>query len=189
MAHIPEPQFERGMAAILPFVAEWSLPLNPEDLEEIVYAVLLHAHSDRPLEEIDDLVRDQLAEYQLKQRRFQLEAYRSLSPIEAAVRAVVDLLVDGEYETIERATKQSRLDAADLRQAVADYGRTLTAPGEAWWSLVEVTPVDASAGGGFHVAAPLWTKEEERSDLSLELRLIESAPQRYEVAVEDLHVL
>jgi hypothetical protein len=40
-----------------------------------------------------------------------------------------------------------------------------------------------------HVAAPLWTAEEGRSDLTLELRLIEFAPEAYEVEIEDLHVL
>jgi hypothetical protein len=186
---IPSEDFERGLAAILPFVAAWNLPVNPEDLEEIVYAVLLHARSDRSFEEIDTEVRQQLAEYKFKMRRFQREAYGKKSPEEAAVGIVVELLVEGDYETVERATRNSRLDASDLRRAITEYGRTLSSPGESWWSEVSLPPIYADAGGGFHVAAPLWTEEEGRSDLTLGLRLTESAPKVYEVAVEDLHVV
>lgn len=33
-------EIERGIAALVPFVQRWSLPLNPEDLGEMVVAVL-----------------------------------------------------------------------------------------------------------------------------------------------------
>jgi hypothetical protein len=66
---------ERATAALFPFVQEWGLPLNPEDLEEMAYAVLSHADSDRSLEEIHQAVKDQLAEYKQKQAAFQREAY------------------------------------------------------------------------------------------------------------------
>jgi hypothetical protein len=56
-------QVERGVSALLPFVQAWHLSLNPEDLDEMVYAVLLHAPSNRTFEEIDEAVRTQLAEY------------------------------------------------------------------------------------------------------------------------------
>ena len=53
---------ERGTAALLPFVQEWKLPLNPEDLDEIAYAVLKHHDSDASFEEIQAAARAQLAE-------------------------------------------------------------------------------------------------------------------------------
>jgi hypothetical protein len=34
-------QMERGAAALIPFVQEWRLSLNPEDLDEIASAVLI----------------------------------------------------------------------------------------------------------------------------------------------------
>lgn len=33
-------QIERGAAAMIPFVQRWHLPLDPEDCDEIVYAIL-----------------------------------------------------------------------------------------------------------------------------------------------------
>lgn len=112
-----------------------------------------------------------------------------MKPLEAAVRVVVDLLVRGDYSTIERVSRGRRLTGAELEAAVADYGRMVVAPGDGWWQSVEVTPVESADERAFHVAAPLWTREEGRSDLTLELRLTELAPEAYEIEVEGLHVL
>lgn len=112
-----------------------------------------------------------------------------MNAIEAAVRVVIDLLVRREYSTIERLSRSRRLTSAELESAVADYGRTVAPPGDGWWDHVEVTPVKGGGERSFHVAAPLWTREEGRSDLTLELRLTEIAPEAYETVVEDLHVL
>jgi hypothetical protein len=60
-------QIERGTHALVPFVQEWGLPLNPEDLDEMAYAVLRHAQATGPIapeewEAIDRAVREQLRE-------------------------------------------------------------------------------------------------------------------------------
>jgi hypothetical protein len=68
-------QVERGAAALVPFVHEWNLPLNPEDLEELAYAVLRHHDTATSWEEVDVEVRAQIAEW--SRRRESLErAYR-----------------------------------------------------------------------------------------------------------------
>jgi hypothetical protein len=64
------------MAALIPFVHAWKLPLNPEDVAEMVFAVLTHVGSDASSVEIDAAVRQQLADYAFRQRCFGLEAYR-----------------------------------------------------------------------------------------------------------------
>lgn len=112
-----------------------------------------------------------------------------MSPIETAVRVVIDLLVRRDYDTVERLQRGSVMPAAALETAVSEYGRTLVPPGDGWWQTVEVTPVTASDVPEFHVAAPVWTAEEGRSDLTLELRLTEIAPEAYQVGIEGLHVL
>jgi hypothetical protein len=56
-------QMERAVAALIPFVREWGLPLNPEDLCELAAAVLVHYDSDESWESLDAAVRGQLAEY------------------------------------------------------------------------------------------------------------------------------
>lgn len=112
-----------------------------------------------------------------------------MTALETAVRTIVDLLVRGEYGTVERISRGRRLSAAELERAVTEYGRRLCAPESEWWDSVELTPITAAAEPAFHVAAPLWTVEEGRSDLTLELRLIEIAEEVYDTEVEDLHVL
>jgi hypothetical protein len=183
-----DPRADRAMAAMLPFVIRWGFPVNPEDVEEIVYAVLLHADSESSLEEIDAAVRQQIADYMLRMRRFQLEAYRKLDPVQAAIQAVVELLVKKDYETLELAAMAPER-RVDLSRAVDEYGRTLIAPETSWWPTVTLTPVNEDAGGGLHVAAPLWTAEEGRSDLSLEARLTPDDRDRYRIEILDLHVL
>ena len=44
------------MAALVPFVRAWSLPLNPENLDLLAYAILRHARSSLPLEEVRESV-------------------------------------------------------------------------------------------------------------------------------------
>ena len=111
-----------------------------------------------------------------------------MTPLETAVRVIVDLLVRGDYATIEAVTQGKRLDAEQLARAVDEYGRMLVPPTDAWWSSVQITPLSEPASA-FHVAAPLWTAEEGRSDLTLELRLQESIPGVFDTEVLDLHVL
>lgn len=112
-----------------------------------------------------------------------------MSPVEAAIRVIIDLLVRGQYETIEKLTRGRHLSADQILAAVTGYGRHLTIPGNGWWDAVIVTPITPSHGKGFHVAAPLWTYEEGPSDLTLELRLTETVQQVFESEVLDLHVL
>ncbi len=68
-------QVERGAAALFPFVREWSLSLNPEDLAELAYAVLRHHDTTTTWQQLDAEVRAQLDEW--RQNRDALErAYR-----------------------------------------------------------------------------------------------------------------
>jgi hypothetical protein len=68
-------QIERGAAALIPFVQEWDLAVNPEDLDEMVYAVLVHHDSAGSWDEIDRAVRDQIADIRRGQAEM-LEAMR-----------------------------------------------------------------------------------------------------------------
>jgi hypothetical protein len=67
---------ERAVAALLPFIQEWRLPLNPEHLYELAGAVLTHYDTDESWEQLDSAVREQLAEF--ARRREAIEAsYRA----------------------------------------------------------------------------------------------------------------
>ena len=56
-------QVERASGALVPFVQEWKLSLNPEDLAEIAYAVLIHHDSEASWDEIDAAVRAQIEDH------------------------------------------------------------------------------------------------------------------------------
>lgn len=72
-----EEEVFRAVAALVPFVHAWQLPLNPEELHEMAWAVLFHAHSDGPLAEIGDEVGIQLVEYdRMNERMRQAMAQR-----------------------------------------------------------------------------------------------------------------
>ena len=106
-------------------------------------------------------------------------------PFESAVREVVELLARGEYAALERLTGGVRLTADEMATAVAEYGRTLIVP------LPGAAPLDVVPhrdGGGWSVDVPLWTAEEGRSDLTLQLTVVKevSAPR---IEVDDIHVL
>jgi hypothetical protein len=110
--------------------------------------------------------------------------------LQSAVQHAVDLLVSGKYFELEALSGGRRLSAAELEQAVRDYGRELTnEPGGkcSWRERVEIRSPENREGWSLYV--DLWTVEEGRSDLTLELTVWESADGGLEVEIDDLHVL
>jgi hypothetical protein len=55
-------QMERAVSALVPYVQEWNLPLNPEDLHELGAAVLAHFDSTASFEAIDIAERARIKE-------------------------------------------------------------------------------------------------------------------------------
>ena len=103
---------------------------------------------------------------------------------EATVRHVVGLLAAGDYDGRARLSVGEGLSAADLRQSVEDYGRTVVAePSDA----SEPSPLDD--GAGWWTDIDLYTAEGGLSDLTLSLTLIDTPGALYGVRLDDLHVL
>lgn len=103
------------------------------------------------------------------------------------VRRLVEDLAAGRYAELAADGRAGRLTEAELRTAVARYGRTLVplpADGEA---LVDVYE-QASPPDTVTLDVPLWTREEGRSDLTLSVTAIKQG-ETYTVEVDDLHVL
>jgi len=97
-------------------------------------------------------------------------------------------LVRGDYAAVEQRSGGERLSADELERAISDYERTLESPDEGCWDTVDVDPI-GDGEDEFAVAAPLWTREEGRSDLTLELTRTKTESGTYYVEVDDLHVL
>lgn len=112
-----------------------------------------------------------------------------MNAMQAAVTMLTNLLAAGDYVTAERMTRGRRLSASDLQRAVEDYGGTLVPlPAEALENL-DVVEVRDSDPAAFSVVVDLWTAEEGRSDLTLELELVDRFEGAYDVMIQNLHVL
>jgi hypothetical protein len=103
---------------------------------------------------------------------------------------VIDLLVllaEGDYESIMERCPNSRLTGNDLKTAIREYGRKVVAP-PADYAYLNVGQVGPTAVPTWWVVADLWTEEEGRSDLTLELT-IAFGPDGPVIELDNLHVL
>jgi hypothetical protein len=103
------------------------------------------------------------------------------------VARVMTLLADQDYYALELLTRGHQLSAKDIETAITTYGRTLVPPPEVVYSLMDVVRVEV-AEDRWAIAIPVWTIEEGRSDLSVELT-IEFSNGAPEVSLEGIHVL
>ena len=104
------------------------------------------------------------------------------------VRQVIKLLVEQRYSELESLTKGIRLRAGDMMQAVQSYKRTLIMPPEDSYNLMNAVNIRSSEPPQWSIVMPLWTQEEGRSDLSIELTLIKEI-QGFRIELDDIHVL
>ena len=105
------------------------------------------------------------------------------------VSALAGRLAVGDYDGLCGLARSSRLSAADVARVVRDYGRHLIALPAIAFDAVGVVPVAQSNPQRWSVVVPLWSREEGRSDLSLEITVEDSATPAYAVEIDDLHVL
>jgi hypothetical protein len=75
-----------------------------------------------------------------------------------------------------------------MAKAIADYGRHLIIPPEEAYSLMDVVEIRSTQQPRWSVTMPLWTLEEGRSDLLLELTVIRRE-KTFDIELDDIHVL
>jgi hypothetical protein len=100
-----------------------------------------------------------------------------------------ELLVRGDYAGVSDLTGGRRLAADEMRAAVADYGRTLVSPPAGRFAPRSVVEIKDSTPQQWSVYVDLWTVEEGRSDLTLEVTVTDTPRPLYDVTVDNLHVL
>ena len=105
-----------------------------------------------------------------------------------SVERIVELIVAGRYDQISKITGDQRLDAVSIERAVREYGKRLVMPPAEALDQLDVVPVRNVVPPRWSVRINLWTLEEGRSDLTLELTLFEGEG-RYVIEVDDIHVL
>ena len=103
--------------------------------------------------------------------------------------AVLKCVAVQDFDGLLKVAPRSRLSAAEIKKVVADYGRRPVLPGRPIEELMGVVEVRDSRPKSWSVNLPLWTEEEGRSDLTLEMRFTDSDTDTYSIEIEDLHVL
>lgn len=108
--------------------------------------------------------------------------------IENLVRRVIDLLIAHKYGELEAMTNGVRLKASDMNRVITEYGRKLVPPPENAFELMDMVKIRDTSNSKWSVTMPLWTQEEGRSDLSIELTLTGNEKQ-FTIELDDIHVL
>jgi hypothetical protein len=102
---------------------------------------------------------------------------------------VMGCVVAQDFDRLLRIAPSSRVTAAELKEALAEYRRRPVMPAAPLEELLDAVEVAGSRPKSWSVNLPLWTEEEGRSDLTLEMRFTESEADTYSVEIDDLHVL
>jgi hypothetical protein len=82
----------------------------------------------------------------------------------------------------------SRLAEAGLETAINEYGRTLVSPPLGAAKFEDVVSLTVGQTPAWSVWVPLWTFEEGRSDLTLELTITQNE-DGFVIQIDDLRVL
>jgi hypothetical protein len=109
--------------------------------------------------------------------------------IRDTVHRLVEMLIAGDYDGLERTTRGRRLTGEQLRQAVEEYGRELRMPPEVVFDDLDLNEIDGALPQAWWVLVDLWTVDEGRSDLTLEIRLTDTGGEFYDMQIDNLHVL
>jgi hypothetical protein len=104
------------------------------------------------------------------------------------VQRLVGMLVARHYDGVEDASRGRRLTAEQLRQAVEEYGRELRMPPKVVFDKLDVNEIEGASPRAWWVVVDLWTVEEGRSDLTLEIRLRDTGGELYDIEIDNLHV-
>ena len=104
------------------------------------------------------------------------------------VRQIIELFAARKYAEVETMTNGVRLNAEAMATAISDCGQDLVIPPDDAFALMDVVEIRDAQPRRWSITMPLWTREEGRSDLSLELTL-SAGEQAFTIELDDIHVL
>ncbi len=102
---------------------------------------------------------------------------------------VVNHLAAEEYQQLQILSRGVRLNAHQLEQAVKDYGRKIAPLPQEAIPLIDYVAISNSNPEAWSVYCPIFTAEEGRSDLTLDLTLQINSQLGYSVQINGLHVM
>lgn len=105
------------------------------------------------------------------------------------INKIIELLVQRKYQELERLCRGCRLTAVEIEQAIHDYNCELITPPDIDFESIDIIEITNSSPRAWSVRYDLWTKEEGRSDLSLEATLIDNGDNFLTVEIDNIHVL
>ena len=105
------------------------------------------------------------------------------------LKRLMQLLVNADFESVQRLSGGARLSANMIREAISEYGHKLVMPPERAYSNIDAIEVTDSTPRRWSVTFPLWSADEGRSDLALECTLTESGYDMLDVEIDGIHVL
>lgn len=108
--------------------------------------------------------------------------------IQYLIRSILEDISLNRIDSIIRRAKASRLKAEDIRKAISDYGKTVDLPPAELAQEIDAVQLRDVTPATWSIRAPLWTREEGRSDLTLELLVIREG-EEVKFELDDLHVL
>ena len=103
--------------------------------------------------------------------------------------AVLQHVVSGDIDGLFRLAPTSRISAEEVRSVIASYPHRPIFPSVPVEDLIDVVEVRGASPKSWSVNLPLWTKEEGRSDLVVQMHFIDSSTEIYSVELDDIHVL
>lgn len=105
------------------------------------------------------------------------------------VQQIVKLLAEKEYEALARASKGIRISADEIRGAIEAYDGHIVMPPQVTYALCDVIEIELPGPRQWSVNFDLWTEEEGRSDLTLELTVVENGMAELDFEIDGIHVL
>jgi hypothetical protein len=106
-----------------------------------------------------------------------------------ATAQVIEMLVGHRYDDLEKRTRGVRLSAEMIAEAVSEYGKSLIPLPSDELANLDIVPVACVGPKTWSVRADLWTREEGRSDLTLEMTVKENRNKEAIIELDNLHVL
>ncbi len=105
------------------------------------------------------------------------------------VQEIVKLLANEEYEALASASKGVRISADEIQEAVAAYDGRIVMPPEVTYALCDIIEIEIPGPRQWSVEFDLWTEGEGRSDLTLELTLVDNGMDELDFEIDGIHVL
>ena len=105
------------------------------------------------------------------------------------LRYVMKLLVAGDDKTLERISGGQRLSEEEIAGAINELDDSPVMPPEvAFDSFFSIA--DAADGKKqWYANVDLWTAEEGRTDMTLELTINENGKQIYDIEIDNIHMM